>query len=137
MSSDQVRRDFVRVLNQIEKLDSTIHKIQSRIISLERDKYLKKKKLKLLNERIKISQQEFSNKTRRTDWSRLTRQKVRVKNKILQLSRKVISENEEKSNFEIQRRKLIQEQNLLQFSIDQEERGESSANPVIIKKKIR
>ena len=133
MSSDQVRRDFVRVLNQIEKLDSTIHKIQSRIVSLERDKYLKEEELKLLNEQIKISQQEFSNKTRRTDWLRLTRQKVSVKNKILQLSRKVICENEEKGNFEIQRSKLIQERNLLQFLIDQEERGESSANPVIIK----
>ena len=133
MSSDQVRRDFVRVLNQIEKLDSTIHKIQSRIVSLERDKYLKEEELKFLNERIKISQQEFSNKTRRTDWLRLTRQKVSVKNKILQLSRKVICENEEKGNFEIQRSKLIQERNLLQFSIDQEERGDSSDNPVMIK----
>ena len=133
MSSDQVRRDFVRVLNQIEKLDSTIHKIQSRIDSLERDKYLKEEELKHLNERIKISQLEFSNKTRRTDWLRLTRQKVSVKNKILQLSRKVICENEEKCNFEIQRSKLIAEQNLLQSSIDQEERGDSSDNPVMIK----
>ena len=133
MSSDQVRRDFVRVLNQIEKVNSTIHKIQSRIVSLERDKYLKEEELKHLNERIKISQLEFSNKTRRTDWLRLTRQKVSVKNKILQLSRKVICENEEKGNFEIQRSKLIQEQNLLQSSIDQEERGDSSDNPVMIK----
>ena len=133
MSSDQVRRDFVRVLNQIEKLNSTIHKIQSRIVSLERDKYLKEEELKHLNERIKISQLEFSNKTRRTDWLRLTRQKVSVKNKILQLSRKVICENEEKGNFEIQRSKLVQEQNLLQSSIDQEERGDSSDNPVMIK----
>ena len=133
MSSDQVRRDFVRVLNQIEKVNSTIHKIQSRIVSLKRDKYLKEEELKHLNERIKISQLEFSNKTRRTDWLRLTRQKVSVKNKILQLSRKVICENEEKGNFEIQRSKLIQEQNLLQSSIDQEERGDSSDNPVMIK----
>ena len=133
MSSDQVRRDFVRVLNQIEKVNSTIHKIQSRIVSLERDKYLKEEELKHLNERIKISQLEFSNKTRRTDWLRLTRQKVSVKNKILQLSRKVICENEEKGNFEIQRSKLIQERNLLQSSIDQEERGDSSDNPVMIK----
>ena len=133
MSSDQVRRDFVRVLNQIEKVNSTIHKIQSRIVSLERDKYLKEEELKHLNERIKISQLEFSNKTRRTDWLRLTRQKVSVKNKILQLSRKVICENEEKGNFEIQRSKLVQEQNLLQSSIDQEERGDSSDNPVMIK----
>ena len=56
-----------------------------------------------------------------------------IKNKILQLSRKVISEKEEKGNIEIQRSKLIQEQNLLQFSIDQEERGESSTNRVEIK----
>ena len=133
MSSDQVRRDFVRVLNQIEKLDSKIHKIQSRITSLERDKYLKEEELKLLNERIKVSQQEFSNKTRRSDWLRLSRQRVSVKNKILHLSRKVISENEEKGNFQIQRSKLIQEQNLLQCSIDQEERVESSTNPVEIK----
>ena len=133
MSSDQVRRDFVRVLNQIDKLDSKINKIQSRITTLERDKYLKEEELKLLNERIKICQQEFSNKTRRTDWLRLTRQKVSVKNKILQLSRKVISEKEEKGNIEIQRSKLIQEQNLLQFSIHQEERGESSTNRVEIK----
>ena len=133
MSSDQARRDFVRVLNQIEKLDSKIHKIQSRITTLERDKYLKEEELKILNERIKVSEQEFSNKTRRSDWLRLSRQRVRVKNKILQLSRKVISENEEKGNFEIQRSKLIQEQNLLQFSIHQEERGESSTNPVEIK----
>ena len=116
MSSDQARRDFVRVLNQIDKLDSKIHKIQSRITTLERDKYLKEEELKILNERIKVSEQEFSNKTRRSDWLRLSRQRVSVKNKILQLSRKVISENEEKGNFEIQRSKLIQEQNLLQFS---------------------
>ena len=133
MSSDQARRDFVRVLNQIEKLDSKIHKIQSRITTLERDKYLKEEELKILNERIKVSEQEFSNKTRRSDWLRLSRQRVSVKNKILQLSRKVISENEEKGNFEIQRSKLIQEQNLLQFSIHQEERGESSTNRVEIK----
>ena len=99
MSSDQVRRDFVRALNQIEKLDSKIHKIQSRISSLERDKYLKEGELKPLNERIKVSQQEFSNKTRRSDWLRLSRQRVSVKNKILHISRKVISEDEEKGNF--------------------------------------
>ena len=133
MSSDQARRDFVRVLNQIEKLDSTIQKIQSRITSLERDKYLKEEELNILNERIKVSEQEFSNKTIRSDWLRLSRQRVSVKNKILQLSRKVISEKEEKGNIEIQRSKLIQEQNLLQFSIDQEERGESSTNRVEIK----
>ena len=74
MSSDQARRDFVRVLNQIEKLDSTIQKIQSRITSLERDKYLKEEELNILNERIKVSEQEFYNKTRRSDWLRLSRQ---------------------------------------------------------------
>ena len=52
-----------------------------------------------MNERIKVSQQEFSNKTRRSDWLRLSRQRVSEKNKILHISGKVISENEEKGNF--------------------------------------
>ena len=113
MTSDQIKRK-----TQIEKLDSTIHKIQPKINSLERDKYIKAEELKILNERIKVSQQEFSNKKRRSDLLRLSRQRVSVNNKIKQLSSKVISENEEKGKFEILRSMLIQEQNLPQSSIN-------------------
>ena len=95
---------MVLCVYQIEKnLIQQFHKIQLRINSLERDKYLKEEELKILNERIKVSQQEFSNKTRRSDWLRLSRQRVSVKNKILHLSRKATSEKEEIATFDIQK----------------------------------
>jgi len=131
MSSDQLRRDYVRVIASLEKINTSIHKIEQKVRSLEREKYLKEEELKLINGRIEISRNEFANSTRRGDWLRLTRQRTSARSKILQISRKITSSNEEKSNLEIQRSLVSREQQLLRHSVAQGERGESSTDPVV------
>ena len=114
MESEQIRRDFVKVLDEIEKTESLLAKRKNTINSQDREINSIRQEIEFLTERVKKARENFGDKNCRQIWLKLSKQKISAKSKLKKLIVKRTCENEEKTILEIKISELISERNRLQ-----------------------
>lgn len=119
MASELNRRDFVKVINEIEKYESLWEKSEIKINSQTRDIDDKKREIEVLTERIVKVKKDFNDRNKRQIWLRLTRQRAGVKRNLNKLLVKNECEKQENTSLKIKISELISEKNRLQVIIEE------------------